>query len=76
MYTRSRVIKKFDFEIGYLVKSPCRGCHLHALSFPACADHCEPLNQIQEILAPGIICTQPNSSPEASLLSLQGWNGS
>jgi hypothetical protein len=76
MYTRSNAIKKFDFEIGYLIKSPCKDCHMHSLNFPACTDHCESLNEIQNILAPGITCTQSHSSPETSLLSLQGWNES
>ena len=49
---------------------------MHTLSFPACADHCESLNEIQNILAPGITCTKSHSSPETSLLSLQGWNDS
>lgn len=71
MYTKSAAIRKFDFEIGYLVKSPCKGCYLHSLSFPSCADSCKELDRIQTILAPTITCTRSNSSVDADLLSFQ-----
>ncbi len=72
MYTRSTAVRKFDFEIGYLVKSPCKECYLHPISFPSCADQCEEINKIQTILAPGIACSRSGATPDSSLLSLQG----
>ncbi|MDY0362313.1 MAG: hypothetical protein RBR08_12740 [Desulforegulaceae bacterium] len=48
---------KFDFEIGYLVKSPCLECpkkeHL-----PHCQKGCILLNDVQEKIAAGISCSQ------------------
>lgn len=47
---------KFDFEIGYLTKSPCRDCpHFHDL--PSCSNECRVLDRIRIILARGISCT-------------------
>jgi hypothetical protein len=49
----------FDFEIGYLIKSPCRDCYLRS-HLPDCSDDCTVLNKIQTILAPGISCNRAN----------------
>ena len=38
----------FDFDIGYLVKSPCRD------NLPDCIQGCEILDQIQTVLADSI----------------------
>ncbi len=52
-----KVTKKiFDFEIGYLVKSPCKEC-LYRTNLPECADECGLLDRIQMILSRGISCT-------------------
>jgi hypothetical protein len=40
----------FDFDIGYLVKSPCRDCASRE-ELPNCVEGCETLDQIQTILA-------------------------
>ena len=40
----------FDFEVGTLVKSPCRNCE-HREKFPKCISGCERLDRIQSILA-------------------------
>jgi len=37
---------KFDFEIGYLIKSPCKECSIRS-KFPKCIDECEKLDKIQ-----------------------------
>ncbi len=43
----------FDFEIGYLTKSPCLNCeNRHQL--PRCHSRCPVLDQIQTLLARGI----------------------
>ena len=43
----------FDFDIGYLVKSPCRDC-VSREELPNCVEGCETLDQIQTILADSI----------------------
>ncbi|MBW1698236.1 MAG: hypothetical protein JRH18_14240 [Deltaproteobacteria bacterium] len=48
---------KFDFEIGCLVKSPCREC-VQRKKLPGCAEGCEVLNKIQMILSKAVSCTR------------------
>ena len=43
----------FDFDIGYLVKSPCRDCATQA-KLPDCIQNCEILDKIQHVLADSI----------------------
>jgi hypothetical protein len=43
----------FDFDIGYLVKSPCRDCVSREV-LPTCVEGCEILDQIQTVLADSI----------------------
>lgn len=52
-----RLQSRFDFEVGYLVKSPCKGCPLRA-EFPHCMDRCETLAQIQGVLAESVSLTR------------------
>ncbi|PIP38634.1 MAG: hypothetical protein COX19_11635 [Desulfobacterales bacterium CG23_combo_of_CG06-09_8_20_14_all_51_8] len=47
---------KFDFEIGYLVKSPCREC-ANRKDLPECSDTCGIIDKIQVILSKGVSCT-------------------
>jgi len=56
--TRStNVIKyRFDFDIGYLIQSPCRDCQSDS-RLPYCANDCVILEKIQTILAESISCT-------------------
>lgn len=63
---------KFDFEIGYLIKSPCSECEMQK-NFPGCIDDCTVLDKIQTILARGISCTRNFSSLESYALLNQGW---
>ena len=49
--------RRFDFEVGYLVKSPCRECQGDNC-LPGCADDCDILEKIQTILAESISCTR------------------
>ncbi|MBU1342986.1 MAG: hypothetical protein KKE44_25060 [Proteobacteria bacterium] len=44
---------KFDFEIGYLTKSPCLNCKNRA-DLPKCHAGCLILDEIQTLLARGI----------------------
>jgi len=46
---------KFDFEIGYFIKSPCRECNTRE-RFPECIEECSILDKIQTTLASGISC--------------------
>jgi len=41
---------KFDFEIGYLVKSPCKECNGRK-NFPECIDECNMLDEIHTALS-------------------------
>lgn len=48
---------RFDFEIGHLIKSPCRECVVRS-DFPGCEDTCVTLGRIQAILSDGISSTR------------------
>jgi len=43
----------FDFNVGYLVKSPCKECATRN-KFPGCMDDCEILEQIQSALSDSV----------------------
>jgi hypothetical protein len=47
----------FDFEIGYLVKSPCKECDQRE-NFPRCADTCKILEKIHETLIHSVSCSR------------------
>ena len=53
MAQRLSETNSFDFEIGYLVKSPCRDCVSQG-DLPNCIQGCEILDQIQTVLADSI----------------------
>ena len=53
MEPRLSETNSFDFDIGYLVKSPCRDC-VSRQELPNCVEGCETLDQIQTILADSI----------------------
>lgn len=48
---------RFDFEAGYLVRSPCKGCEIRKL-FPRCIDDCKVLDAIHAMLANSVSCTR------------------
>ena len=50
---------RFDFEIGYLIKSPCREC-TQRKTLPRCMDQCNLLDRIQGILSESISCAKKN----------------
>ena len=58
---------RFDFEIGYLVKSPCREC-LDRDLFPNCMDACLPLDKIRTVLANSISCSRVHTSLESNAI--------
>lgn len=47
---------RFDFEIGYLVKSPCKEC-LYRDNLPKCSSDCSLLDRIQVMLSRGVSCS-------------------
>ena len=53
MYQRLSENHSFDFDIGYLVKSPCRDCASREV-LPNCVEGCKILDQIQTVLADSI----------------------
>ena len=53
MEARLSETHRFDFDIGYLVKSPCRDCTSRG-NLPNCINDCEILDQIQTVLADSI----------------------
>jgi hypothetical protein len=53
----------FDFDIGHLVKSPCKECPTHE-NFPGCMENCEVLDQIQMVLSDSISCANNYSVEE------------
>jgi hypothetical protein len=48
---------QFDFDIGYLVESPCRCCEKQD-DLPQCARSCHRLDRVRGILADSISCTR------------------
>ena len=48
---------KFDFDVGYLVKSPCKHCEILEY-FPACIDTCDLLDQIHAVLSEAVSCSK------------------
>lgn len=52
-YIRFR--SRFDFDVGYLVKSPCRECPQRP-EFPRCREDCRLIDRIQAVLAETVSC--------------------
>lgn len=48
---------QFDFEVGYLVKSPCRRCDRRE-DFPGCDATCDTLEEIHSLLCDSVSCTK------------------
>lgn len=53
MYGKQVKRNMFDFELGYMTKSPCLECKNRKDS-PGCYDKCELLDKVRTILAQGI----------------------
>ena len=47
----------FDFNVGDVTCSPCRGCP-HRPEFPACMEACEALDRFQRVLATMVSCAR------------------
>jgi hypothetical protein len=55
---------RFDFDIGYLVKSPCREC-IDRYLFPDCMESCISLDKIRTVLANSVSCSRSYASIES-----------
>jgi len=55
--------QRFDFDVGHLIKSPCKDCR-DRLRFPACAGDCNLLDRVQRQLAQSISTTRSHSPLE------------
>lgn len=53
---RSHPKKRFDFELGYLIESPCRSC-VYRPNIPHCIDRCQILDRVQTTLAQSVVTT-------------------
>jgi len=54
---------RFDIDIGYITKSPCRECPIKS-SLPECSSCCNMLTQLQKLLAGSISCSKSFSECE------------
>jgi len=62
--------QKFDYDIGYLVKSPCRDCGTYG-RFPECMDRCADLDRIQAMLSNSLPSGHNHSALESFALQLE-----
>ncbi len=69
MYKRNDIERIFDFELGHLKASPCKGCGSRQ-DFPDCVDTCRALDRIQTTLARGIPTTHTHSILEPFIICL------
>ncbi len=60
--------KKLEHDIGYIRKSPCRGCGLEE-RLPECINNCKTLNQLQTNLACVTACSNNYSEYETPATS-------
>lgn len=56
MEEKNIIENKFDLDIGYITKSPCRDCPSN-YRLPECSSRCETLTQLQNLLVGGISCS-------------------
>ena len=61
--------QKFDYDSGYLVKSPCRNCGSYA-AFPECMDRCALLDRVQNALCDSLSSVNNYSASESYCLPL------
>ncbi len=62
--------QKFDYDIGYLVKSPCRDCGTYG-RFPDCMDRCTVLDRVQSVLSDSLSSVHNYSTVESYTLPLE-----
>ncbi len=59
---------QFDFQVGHIVKSPCRDCTHNKL--PKCIKGCRLLQALQAMISRGVSSGKSHSAREAYSLSL------
>jgi hypothetical protein len=64
------VAQKFDYDIGYLVKSPCRDCGNYT-AFPECMERCVLLDRVQNVLCDSLSSVHNYSAAESYCLPLE-----
>jgi hypothetical protein len=62
--------QKFDYDTGYLVKSPCRDCGTYA-AFPECMERCALLDRVQNALCDSLSSVHNYSAAESYCLPLE-----
>ena len=62
--------KKFDLDIGFLLKSPCKTCH-NRERFPECFKTCQIIDRIQTLLAQSVLTTRSYSDLESFAIHLE-----
>lgn len=65
---------RFDFEIGYLIKSPCREC-MERYRFPLCSDNCDILDEIHSVMASSVSCSRSYLSMDSGSAAGRGSKG-
>jgi hypothetical protein len=60
---KQRMVPKFDYNAGFLVKSPCRDCGTYGI-FPDCMDRCAVLDRVQTALSASLTCSRDYSTLE------------
>ena len=64
MHSRPATPAAIDFELGSLLESTCKRCHMKAY-LPQCTEDCKLLDSVQKMLAGGISSVQSFSPCEA-----------
>jgi hypothetical protein len=67
---QGKATQKFDYDIGYLVKSPCRDCDTYS-KFPDCMDRCGVLNRVQTALCDRLSSLHNYSAVESFAVRMQ-----
>ncbi len=62
--------QKFDYDMGYLVKSPCRDCGTYG-KFPDCMDRCSVLDRVQTALSDSLSSVHNFSAVESFTLPME-----
>jgi hypothetical protein len=70
MKTGKMPIQKLDYDIGHLVKSPCRECRSYGM-FPDCMDSCATLDRVRTALSNSLSCVHNHSALESFSLGLE-----
>lgn len=71
--SKTSLMKKcfdFDFDIGHIIKSPCKDCPRQA-ELPGCAEKCAKIDKIQSILLGCVSCSNNYSEVETYTISMR-----